>query len=397
RDPPAPPNLVTVTHDAKQIDAVAQVSKQGYVFVFDRVTGSPVFPIEERRVPASDIPGEQAWPTQPFPLKPAPYARQNFTEQDINPYAENREELIATFRKSRVEGPFTPLSKQGTVVFPGLDGGAEWGGAAVDPEGILYVNSNEMAWRISIGPGDTEQQLSGLTSGHRLYIKNCASCHGAERKGNPNSGFPSLLDVANHHKREYVIDVVAQGKGKMPAFTGFSTNEKKALAAFLYGDEKPEPGLTKEPRITKLEEAGLPYKISGYTRFLDKNGYPAIRPPWGTLNAIDLNTGEYIWKISFGDHPELAAKGIPSTGSQNYGGPIITASNLLFIAGTKDKKFRVYNKKNGQLLWEIELPAAGFATPSTYAVNGKQYVVIACGGTKLGSERGDSFVAFSLP
>ncbi|MEJ7739279.1 MAG: PQQ-binding-like beta-propeller repeat protein [Chitinophagaceae bacterium] len=399
RDPPAPPNLVTITRNNKRIDAVAQVTKQGYVFVFDRVTGSPLFPVTEKPVPASDVPGESSWPTQPLPSKPEPYARQSLTEDDINPHAENRDELLATFRKSRFAGPFTPLSSQGTIVYPGLDGGAEWGGAAADPEGILYVNSSEMAWLISIGAKASEEQLKGLTAGHRLYITSCASCHGAELKGNPNSGFPSLMGIGGRRQKDYVNNVITHGKGMMPAFAGFSAGDKQALVAFLYEEEKKERGLIKEPRLTKRNEAGakLAYKISGYTKFLDKNGYPAIRPPWGTLNAIDLNTGEYVWKIPFGEYPDLEAKGISPTGSESYGGPVVTAGNLLFIAGTKDKKFRVYDKKNGQLLWETELPAAGFATPSTYAVNGKQYIVIACGGTKLGAKPGDSYVAFALP
>ena len=151
----------------------------------------------------------------------------------------------------------------------------------------------------------------------------------------------------------------------------------------------------------KLSLASKPkkdnYKISGYIKFLDKDGYPAVKPPWGTLNAIDLNTGEYLWKKTFGEVPELEAKGITGTGSDSYGGPVITASGLLFIAGTKDGKFRVYDKKNGNLLWETVLPAPAFATPSTYSVNGKQYVVLACGGTKLGAPKGESYVAFALP
>lgn len=397
RDPPAPPNLVTIMRNGKRIDAVVQVTKQGWVFVFDRVTGAPLFPVTERKVPLSDVPGEQSWPTQPLPAMPAPYARQTFTQNDVNPYAENLEELKETLSKSRSQGPFTPLSKQGSIVYPGLDGGAEWGGAAADPQGILYVNSNEMAWRISIGASATEQQLEGLSSGHRLYVNNCVSCHGAERKGNPNSGFPSLLAIGSRRDRAYTLHVITHGKGMMPAFSKFSAVDKQALIAFLYGDEKQEPGLTKDPRISKPRQVSkVSYKISGYSKFLDKNGYPAIRPPWGTLNAIDLNTGKYIWKITFGEYPELAAKGIPQTGSESYGGPVVTAGNLLFIAGTKDKKFRAYDKRNGKLLWETMLPAAGFATPSTYEVNGKQYIVVACGGTKLGAAPGDSYVAFAL-
>jgi quinoprotein glucose dehydrogenase len=371
----------------------------------------PIYPIEERPVPASDVPGEKAWPTQPFPTKPAPYARQTLTEADINPYSESHDSLVALFRKSRYGGPFTPLSKQGTIIFPGLDGGAEWGGTAADPDGILYLNSNEMAWLIAVGETASEAQLAGMSSGNRLYTTNCISCHGSERKGNPASGYPSLIGIGSKRTRNYISNMITHGKGMMPGFPKFDAKQKQALVAFLLGEERAEIGLAKmqgpakkglksktatKSNVTKAAPS-YSYRISGYSKFLDRNGLPAVSPPWGTLNAIDLNTGEYVWKIPYGEYPELIAKGIPQTGSESYGGPIVTASGLLFIAGTKDKKFRVYDKKNGKLLWETVLPAAAFATPSTYEVNGKQYVVIACGGTKLGAQAGDSYVAFALP
>jgi quinoprotein glucose dehydrogenase len=399
RDPPAPPNLVTITRDGKKTDAVAQVTKQGMVFVFDRVTGKPLFPINETPVPASDIPGEQAWATQPTPSKPAPYARQRFTEADISPLAENRQELLDSFRKSRSEGPFTPLSQNGTIIYPGLDGGAEWGGAGADPDGILYLNSSEMAWRISLGPSVSKDQLVSMTAGQSIYAMNCTPCHGTERKGNPKSGFPNLVSISTRRSKDFVQNIVAHGKGMMPAFPKLTDKQRNALVDFLFGEEKSEPGLIKEPGLARKPSPNkkFAYSISGYSKFIDKNGYPAVRPPWGTLNAINLNTGEYVWKVTYGEVPELMAKGIPQTGAESYGGPVITKSGLLFIAGTKDGKLRAYDKKNGKLLWEVKLPAAAFATPSTYEVNGKQYLVIACGGTKLESKSGDSYVAFALP
>jgi len=394
RDPPAPPNLLTVTHHGKRIDAVAQVTKQGYVFLFDRENGKPLFEIEEVPAPASDIPGEEGWPTQPRPVKPLPYARQSLTEEDLNPYSTNKEALLETFRKSRNEGPFTPLSKQGTIIFPGLDGGAEWGGAAVDPEGVLYVNSSEMPWLISLQENKTLPTEGLLHPGEQLYAEHCSVCHGAERKGNVASGFPSLVNPENKFERNHVIQVITSGKGMMPAFKRLSENEKKILVAFLYGDEPPAADGNKKEAGEQLKGG---YAISGYTKFLDAEGYPAIRPPWGTLNAIDMNTGEYLWKKVYGEYPDLINKGIPPTGAESYGGPVVTAGGLLFIAGTKDGKFRAYNKNTGELVWETTLPAAAFATPSTYVVGKKQFVVIACGGTKLGAAKGDSYVAFSLP
>jgi quinoprotein glucose dehydrogenase len=399
RDAPSPPNLITVTRNGKQIDAVSQTTKQGFVFVFNRETGEPLFPITEQKMPASDVPGEQAWPTQPIPDKPAPYARQRFTRDDINPYAENRDELMRQFDSCRFEGPFTPLSEKGSLVYPGLDGGAEWGGSAADPDGILYINSNEMAWRIKLMKAEDKDQNISKNSGQSLYVSNCAVCHGAERRGSPASGYPSLLNVGGRRSRDFVKNIISTGKGMMPAFPGFDENQKKALVGFLFGDEKQEPGLAKEPPSKKTnKDSASDYVISGYTKFLDKNGYPAMTPPWGTLNAIDLNTGEYLWTVPYGEYPELqTAKGIAQTGSESYGGPVVTASGLLLISGTKDQFFRAYDKTNGKLIWKTKLPAANFATPSTYEVKGKQYVVLACGGTKLGAKGGDSYVAFALP
>lgn len=398
RDAPAPPNLLTVTHNGKKIDAVAQVTKQGYVFLFDRETGEPLFPIEEVPAPPSDVPGEEAWPTQPRPVLPLPYARQTLTEDDINPHSVNRDSLLIRFRQSRFEGPFTPLSKNGSIVFPGLDGGAEWGGAAVDPDGIIYINSNEMSWLISLNEAKPARGDEAVT-GVQLYTTYCASCHGAERRGNAASGYPSVQDLEGRLSREELSGVITRGKGRMAGFPGITDAQKRDLAAFLFGDvveTKPVERRNDRNEVTG-DDSLVEYKISEYSKYLDGEGYPAISPPWGTLNAIDLNTGEYLWKIVYGEYPELMEKGIPQTGSENYGGPVVTASGLLFIAGTKDKKFRAYNKATGGLVWETGLPAAAFATPATYEVNGRQYIVVACGGTKNGAEKGDSYVAFALP
>src|SRR5690606_20844040 len=317
---------------------------------------------------------------------------------DLNPYSAHRDSLLISFRQSRYEGPFTPLSKNGTIVFPGLDGGAEWGGAGVDPEGIIYINSNEMSWLISLNEAKPAQG-NGAVSGVQLYATHCASCHGAERNGNTASGYPALLELEDRFSREEVADIITLGRGRMAGFPGITDEQRSDIVAFLFGDEvEVRPAQVRSERNEVTGDETLPdYKISGYTKFLDKDGYSAIGPPWGTLNAIDMNTGEYLWKITYGEFPELMEKGIPQTGSENYGGPVITASGLLFIAGTADKKFRAYTNATGELVWETTLPAAGFATPATYEVNGRQYIVLACGGTKNGAEKGDSYVAFALP
>jgi len=400
RDLPAPPNLVTLhqkdpSGSIRNIDAVAQVTKSAHVFIFDRVTGKPLFPIREMPVPKSSLSDEIAWPTQPVPTLPKPFARQTIAETELSPYAANRDSLVAQYHQAK-KGPFQPLSKTPTLLLPGADGGAEWGGAAVDPDGIMYVNANEMAWLFSLSDTPKVDELAQLSPGHRLYTTYCVACHGPNRKGNPSSGYPSLENIGQRRDREYVAKLITSGKGMMPGFSGITTAQKQELLAFLFNDEKIETIAT-APGAPAKPGPYVPYRFNGYTKFLDSKGYPAIKPPWGTLTAINLNTGQQIWQKTLGEFPELTKQGIPATGTENYGGPVITKGGLLFIAATKDGMFRAYAKKTGQLLWQTQLPAAGFATPSTYAVNGKQYIVVACGGTKLGTHKGDSYVAFALP
>jgi quinoprotein glucose dehydrogenase len=393
RDLPAPPNLVTIRHAGRQVDAVAQITKSGRIFVFDRVTGDPLFPIEEVPVPPSPLAGEEAWPTQPIPALPEPFARQSVTVDDLSPYAENREALAAELRQARV-GAFQPFGTDETILLPGFDGGGEWGGAAVDPDGILYVNASEMAWIGSMRPAPKPDELAGLSPGRRLYAQYCAGCHGADRQGLPASGVPSLVDLGQRLKRDDVVALIGTGRKMMPAFPMLAEADRALLADSLFGVEKAGDGPAMPP---KAAMPYVPYRFNGYKKFLDSNGYPAIRPPWGSLTAIDLNTGKKKWQVTLGEFKELTAKGIPLTGTENYGGPVVTAGGLLFIAATKDGMFRAFDKRTGKLLWETELPAAGFATPCTYEVAGKQYVVVSCGGSKLNTAKGDSYVAFALP
>ena len=301
-DLPTFPLVVSLRQNGRRIEAVAQVTKTGHVFVLDRATGKPVFGVEERDAPASDVPGEQAWPKQIFPLKPPPFAKQKFTEEDITDISpESHEYVLARFRKHRSGPIFTPPSLQGTIVIPGFHGGATWSGASFDPlSGVLYVSANNL---------------------------------------------PDLLT------------------------------------------------LTKEPA-----GKGYPYGHKGYIRFLDQFGYPAIKPPWGTLNAIDLNRGESRWQKPLGEYAALKARGVPQTGTENFGGCINTAGGLVFIGGTRDEKFRAFDKETGSVLWEQQLASGGYATPCTYAVHGRQYIAIAAGGGgKLETPTGDAFVAFRLP
>lgn len=302
RDLPCLPVLVTVNHDGRRVDAVAQVTKFSKVFLFDRETGKPLFPVEERPVPASDVEGEKAWPTQPFPLKPPPYTRQAFTEDQVTTISpEARAYVLDIFKKARSGDAYLPPSLQGTVIFPGFDGGSDWGGGSFDPAtGWLYVNSSDQPWILTL--------------------------------------------------------------------------------------VRAKPG------------EGYPFEITGYNRFEDREGYPAIKPPWGQFTAIDLNQGEIAWQVLLGEFKELTARGVPQTGTQNIGGSVVTAGGLVFIGATKDEKFRAFDKATGKVLWETQLEAGGYASPCSYEVNGKQYVCIAAGGGgKPRTKSGDAFVAFALP
>jgi quinoprotein glucose dehydrogenase len=395
RDPPAAPVLVTVTHNGRKVDAVAQTTKSGHVFVFNRETGESLFPIEERPVPPSDLEGEEAWPTQPLPLKPRPFARQQFTEADVTDASpEARKAVLARLRTVRSGGQFVPPSTQGTVIFPGFDGGAEWGGAAWDQStGLLYVNSNEMPWILSMVKIDSTRESTDFARGRRTYQLNCAACHGVDRDGDPTRTYPSLVNLPKKMPRAQAGAIITGGKALMPAFPLFSAQERRELLSYLYND-KPTASSSRgdEPMV-----AGIPYTHTGYNRFLDPDGLPAVKPPWGTMNAVNLNTGEIAWQVPLGEDPTMAARGRRNTGTENYGGPVVTAGGLIFIGATRDERFRALDASNGKVLWETTLPAGGYATPATYAIDGKQFVVIAAGGGKMGTKSGDAYVAFALP
>ena len=397
RDLPAAPNLITVTRDGRRVDAVAQIAKSGFVFLFDRQSGASLFPIEERRVPPSDLPGERAWPTQPFPVAPAPFARQRMSEADLADLSPNAHAAaLRRFRGLRADGLYAPPSREGTIVLPGFDGGGEWGGAAVDPEsGVLYVNASDVPWIAALResaklppPGSPPRM------GSVVYAAACATCHGVDRRGNDRA--PSLVGVAARLTGEQVQQVLERGRGFMPSFAGLPEDEKAAIIAYLSGRSY-HPTATKPLSPSRSQRPTSPYEFVGYERWRDSTGLPAVTPPWGTLTAIDLNSGEHRWRIPLGEHPALAASGGSTTGTEQYGGPIVTAGGLVFIAATQDAKFRAFDKANGKLLWETTLPAAGYATPSTFSVRGKQYVVIAAGGGKLGTKSDDAYVAFALP
>jgi glucose dehydrogenase len=494
RDFPAPPALLTVTHQGKRIDAVAQTSKQGYVFLFDRLSGEPLFPIEEVTVPRSTVPGEVSSPTQPQPLLPEPFARQKLTADMLTSRSsEAHAWALKTFSIMRSGVQFTPLAVDvQTVVMPGFDGGAEWGGPAVDIRtGVLYVNANDIAYT-----GGLVENRQAHSAGASIYFSQCMVCHGEQRSGSPPA-FPSLLGITDRRTSEEIEEVIRDGKGRMPSFPNVKDGTLQALLEYLRtgkDDGPPRPahpvvktpplgtpsGVTANPNAASLfdhncaichgdqgagiqpgfptligvgqrltlqqitiiirqgrgrmpafprlqgsdlsdllhyldasdltgpvfekelepiETAGARYRFTGYKRFVDPEGYPAVAPPWGTLSAIDLNTGKYLWKIPFGEYPELASSGMRNTGTENYGGPIVTAGGVIFIAATIfDRQFHAFDSRTGELLWHKELPFAGLATPASYMISGKQYVVIGAGGGKDPShETGGVYVAFTLP
>ncbi len=388
RDLPAAPVLATVTRGATAIPAVAQVTKSGHVFVFDRRSGEPLHPIEEVKVPASDLQGEAAWPTQPLPLRPPPFARQSFTEADATDVSpEAREAVLERLRRVRTGRQFIPPSTDGTIIFPGFDGGAEWGGAAFDPAtGLLYVNANEMPWIL------TMVDIVTTSPGAGLYRFHCVACHGVDPRRPSTSGSAApLTSLRSRFSPASLTRLIAEGRGSMPSFAFLQLPERQAISAYLLELDS-QPAL-----VGSAEVQGTPYTHTGYVRFLDSSGYPAVKPPWGTLNAIDLAKGEIAFSVPLGEVPELMQRGLPPTGTENYGGPIVTAGGLVFIGASKDEKFRAFDKRTGKTLWQTSLPAGGYATPSTYAVDGRQYVVIAAGGGKLGTKSGDAYVAFALP
>ena len=392
RDLPAPPTLVTVTHQGKKIDAVALTSKLGYLYLFDRVTGKSLFPLEEKSYPPSDVPGEVASPTQVLPTKPAPYARTHLTEDMLSRRTpEVYQRALEQFRKFRSDGLFTPLSvDRQTIMMPMMDGGAEWGGSAFDPAtSIIYFNSNDVAF----APNLVENTIA--RSVRQIYLNSCAGCHGDSRQGSQD--FPALTRLQEEKvTQQAVIALVRKGSGRMPSFPNLTDQQVQALAQYVLSGENIE-------LQTAASSAGTPkYRFGGGRPFVDSEGYPAIAPPWGTLNAINLNTGDYVWRIPFGEYPELAAKGMKNTGTTNYGGPLLTAGGILFIGATNfDNKFRAFDKRDGKLLWETTLPFGGNATPITYEIGGKQYVAIyAGGGGKFGRRDGKGggvYVAFALP
>ncbi|MEO8735268.1 MAG: PQQ-binding-like beta-propeller repeat protein [Edaphobacter sp.] len=444
-DATSAPQLITIQHDGKAVDAVAQAGKVGFLYVFDRVTGKPIWPIEERPVPKSDVPGEQAWPTQPFPTAPPPFARQKMTADEVDPYYLTPAEQTAWKKRITEDnnhGLFTPPSHtKETVALPGARGGSNWGTSGSNPsKGMVYILTQDWpsfiplvaARRLPSGGGRNGESATGKT----LFQTNCQACHGENRQGGVG---PSLVNVESMLNLDDFKRVIASGKGEMPAFASLDDVNVQALWAYLVNPN----GTVRRPRSQPAPVADLGGPVVGsggapgglempkpvnYGGGFSGPPYPegvkaperlysdyglnfpfVISPPWSSIVAYDLNKGTIKWKVPLGEDPELAAKGIKDTGLIQGGehhGMVVTSTGLLFV-NAKDGKIRAYDADNGKVLWTGTLPAGTQGIPSMYEAGGRQYLVVPAaspmstgrtnsyGSTDGAADR--AYVAFALP
>ncbi len=385
----AGPKLLTIQHNGKSVDVVAEPSKNGFVFVLDRVTGKPIWPIVEEAVPKSDMPRQVAWPTQPFPTVIPPFARQKFTPDEVDPYIadpKEREAIREEVKAARSEGLYTPPDTKPTMEIPGNNGGTNWGGTAIDPtKGMFFVLSKDAPSLLQLAPKPPKREMTGSpeTQGKVLYVQNCQSCHQADLKGQPPA-IPGLIGIVGTGSGEVVKAAVQGGMAPMPAIPDLTPKDVDNLIAYLRHPEKADvpadilARLNAPRAITpKLAPAGTRY-WTGYGYMNSSDGLPAIGPPWSTLTAYDLNTGSIKWQIPFGGVTRLEKKGITGTGSYwPRGGVVVTAGGIIFGGSKSDSTMRAYDEETGKVLWEAKLQGGPEGIPAVYEVGGREYLVIA--------------------
>jgi quinoprotein glucose dehydrogenase len=396
RDLSSAPTLVNVTVEGKPREALVQASKQGVIYFLDRATGEPIFPIVEVAVPPSTVPTEHSYPTQPKVTLPEPFARQELTEHDltdINPKAHAH--VKALFDEAAEFAYLRPPGLEKTILFPGFYGGANWGGGAFDPEtGMYYINAIEAPHLIHIEAVEVDRG-SNLGFGEFVFRQQCSGCHGIDLEGfYPYA--PSLLGISERLSKPEAMKTVIKGKGRMMPFSHLPDHERNAVVDYVFTKStNPEDSI--KISAEQNPEKEIAYVFAGYNDFLDDRYYPAVKPPWGTLTSMNLADGKRRWQIPLGEYEQLKKEGIPPTGTRNYGGPVVTAGGLLIIAASSDEILRIFDKESAELLWSYKLPAAGYATPSTYEVDGRQFIVITASGGKLGTPAGDQYLSFALP
>ncbi len=396
-DAVAAPQLLTVRHNGKMVDVVAQASKQGFLYVFDRVTGRPLWPIEERPVPKSDMPGEFASPTQPFPTEPPPFARQKFTVSDVDPYllsAEEQAQWKDKIQNARNEGIFTPPGLTDTVEMPGNHGGANWGSAATDPtDGSLYVVSMDLPAILKLEPTPPEGKVPAGTAAQQgavIYQQNCQLCHGPERKGAPPA-VPSLVNITDRIGVDGVRRMVTQGGGEMPAFPRLSDASLNALVSYLSNQEGGPIQAAMQIEATPAPAYPAGAEVPSVRYWTGYGLEPtAIKPPWSTMTAYDLNKGTIKWQIPIGDAPEAAARGVQDTGVLVIrDGAVVTGGGLIFIATNREGKLRAYDEETGKKLWVSDLPAGSEGIPAVYESKGREYLAVCVSSPKGPSHLAD--------
>ncbi len=384
----AGPKLLTVKHDGKMVDVVAEAGKNGFVYVLDRATGKPIWPIVERPVPKSDMPLQVAWPTQPFPTVVPPFARQKFSPDDVNQYIadpKEREALRAQVAAARSEGLYTPPDTKPTMEIPGNNGGTNWGATAADPSsGLFFVLSKDAPSLLQLALKPPRRQMTGspATQGRVLYIQNCISCHKENLSGQPPA-IPSLVGIMNKNGADLLRTAVRGGMAPMPAFPDLTDTDIDSLIAYLrQPDDAHVPPdvlarlMAPPPSSTRLAPAGARY-WTGYGYMNSTDGLPAIGPPWSTLTAYDLNSGSIKWQIPYGAVERLQAKGISDTGSYwPRGGVVVTAGGIIFGGSKSDSTMSAYDESTGKVLWQAKLPAGPEGIPAVYEIDGREYVVI---------------------